>query len=56
LDDVLDNMEETAHRLVVFRIERPTPAAVAMAQIMHECCKHLEQVIHLLRGRRPPCS
>src|SRR6516225_5702980 len=26
LDDVLDNMEETAHRFVVFRIEQPTHA------------------------------
>src|SRR5437588_3809046 len=49
LDDVLDNMEETAHRLVVFRIERPTPAAVAMARIIHECCVHLEQAIRLCR-------
>ena len=34
LDDVLDNMEETAHRFVVFRIERPTPAGVALARII----------------------
>jgi predicted phosphate transport protein (TIGR00153 family) len=49
LDDVLDNMEETAHRFVIFRIERPTPAAVALARIIHECCVHLEQTIRLCR-------
>src|SRR5262249_45656147 len=49
LDDVLDNMEETAHRLVVFRVERPTPAASAMARIIHECCVHLEQAVRLTR-------
>src|SRR5262249_57549672 len=27
LDDVMDNLEETAHRFVIFRIERPTPEA-----------------------------
>src|SRR4051812_44110292 len=27
LDDVMDNMEETAHRLAIFRIERPAPPA-----------------------------
>jgi uncharacterized protein Yka (UPF0111/DUF47 family) len=49
LDDVLDNMEETAHRLVVFRIERPTPPAVALARIIHECCVLLEQAIRSCR-------
>jgi len=50
MDDVLDNMEETSHRFVVFRIERPTPAAVAMARIVHECCVHLEQAVRLCRN------
>jgi hypothetical protein len=49
LDDVLDNMEETAHRFVTFRIEKPTQAAVAMAQIIRDCCVRLEQAIHLCR-------
>jgi uncharacterized protein Yka (UPF0111/DUF47 family) len=49
LDDVLDNMEETAHRFVVFRIDRPTPAAVAMARIIHECCGLIEQAIRSCR-------
>src|SRR6185312_12975988 len=40
LDDILDNMEETAHRFVTFRIDRPTPAAEAMARIVYECSKH----------------
>src|SRR5216684_1620175 len=31
LDDVLDTMEEAAHRFVVFK-ERPTPAAIALAR------------------------
>src|SRR6266481_5072423 len=50
IDDVLDNMEETAHRFLVFRIERPTDAAVAMARIIHECCTHLEVAVHLCRS------
>lgn len=54
LDDVLDNMEETAHRFVVFRIDRPTPTAVAMARIIQECCGHLEQAIRLSRGLKKP--
>jgi predicted phosphate transport protein (TIGR00153 family) len=49
LDDVLDNMEETAHRLVVFRIERPTSEAISMAKIIQECCLHLEQALRFCR-------
>ncbi len=49
LDDILDNMEETAHRFVAFRIEKPTPAAEAMARIIHECCGHLSEALRLCR-------
>ena len=49
LDDVLDNMEETAHRFVTFRIEKPTEAAVGMAQIIHDCCDHLAEGVRLCR-------
>jgi predicted phosphate transport protein (TIGR00153 family) len=49
LDDVLDNMEETANRFVIFRIDRPTPEAVSLAQIIQECCVHLENAIAACR-------
>jgi hypothetical protein len=49
LDDVLDNMEESAHRFRVFRIEKPTAEAVKMAQIIQDCCLHLEHAIRLCR-------
>jgi uncharacterized protein Yka (UPF0111/DUF47 family) len=49
LDDVLDNMEETAHRLEAFRIGRPTPEAVALARYIHDCCVHLEHAVKLCR-------
>lgn len=49
LDDVLDNMEETAHRLEAFRISRPTEPAVKMARIIKECCQHLAHALRLCR-------
>jgi uncharacterized protein len=49
LDDILDNMEETAHRFASFRISKPTPAAEAMARIVHECCGHLVEALRLCR-------
>ncbi len=52
LDDILDNMEETAHRLQVFRIDRPTPEAVELTRIIMQCCEHLEQAIRALRDLR----
>ena len=54
LDDVLDNMEETAYRFVAFRIERPTPEAVALARIIQECCLHLEHAIRYCRTMKNP--
>jgi predicted phosphate transport protein (TIGR00153 family) len=50
IDDVLDNMEETAHRLAVFRIDRPTEPAVAMARIVQECTQHLEFALRHIRN------
>jgi uncharacterized protein Yka (UPF0111/DUF47 family) len=50
LDDVMDNMEETAHRFEVFRMERPTPVMVAMARIIVECCGRLESAVRGCRN------
>jgi len=54
LDDILDNMEETAHRFSVFRIERPTPEAVSLAKIIQDCVLHLEYAIRHIRDLRNP--
>src|SRR5438093_6200506 len=54
LDDILDNMEETAHRFVVFRLEKPTAAAVSLARIIKDCSTHLEQAIRLCRNLQKP--
>jgi predicted phosphate transport protein (TIGR00153 family) len=50
LDDVLDNLEETAHRFVTLCIDKPTPAAEAMTRIVHECCKHVTQALAQCRN------
>jgi uncharacterized protein Yka (UPF0111/DUF47 family) len=54
LDDVMDSMEETAHRFAVFRIERPTEASIALARIIHECCTHLQQAVRKCRNMKKP--
>lgn len=52
LDDVLDNMEETASRFLIFRVDRPTSEAVALVRIIQESCLHLEQAVRLCRGMK----
>jgi uncharacterized protein len=54
LDDVLDNMEETAHRFMVFRIEKPPAPATTLARIIQECCLHLEHAVRACRTLRHP--
>jgi uncharacterized protein Yka (UPF0111/DUF47 family) len=49
LDDVMDNLEEAAHRFAVFHIDRPTPTALQLARLIEEACTHLEQALHLCR-------
>ncbi len=49
LDGVLDNREETANRFAMFRLEKPTPEAVSLAEIIQDCCLHLEHAIRALR-------
>ncbi len=45
LDDVMDNMEETAQRFAIFRITKPTPESVELARIIRDCCTHLEGAV-----------
>src|SRR5262249_38902872 len=54
LDDILDNMEETAHRFEVFRIDKPPAQAVALARIIQEACLHLEHAIRACRTLKYP--
>lgn len=54
MDDILDNMEETAHRFVVFRIDKPTPETVTLARIIQECCIHLEHAVRQCRDIKHP--
>ena len=54
LDDIMDNLEETAHRFEVFRIEAPTRAAIQLARIIRDSMVHLEKAIRQLRNMKRP--
>jgi predicted phosphate transport protein (TIGR00153 family) len=49
LDDIMDNVEETAYRFVEFRIEKPPSQTIIMARIVRDCCDHMEQAVRLCR-------
>jgi predicted phosphate transport protein (TIGR00153 family) len=48
LDDVLDGIEDSAHRMVAYRLERIPPEMVAIAEIIHRCCHTLQKAFHAL--------
>jgi uncharacterized protein len=52
LDDVLDDIEETADTFVLYRIESPFSTAVEMASIAVRACEQLHEALLNLRGYR----
>lgn len=54
LDDLLDNLEETAHRFQEFRIERPDQPAIELARIIKESSDHVAQAVFKCRHLKRP--
>lgn len=48
LDDVLDGIEEAAHRMVAYRLEPIPPAVVELCGIVHACSKALHTAFSAL--------
>jgi predicted phosphate transport protein (TIGR00153 family) len=48
LDDVLDWIEEVAHRLVAYRLDPVPPAVIELCEIVHACSKVLEKAFEAL--------
>ncbi|HET7341359.1 MAG TPA: DUF47 family protein [Methylomirabilota bacterium] len=53
LDDVLDFIEATAERLVVYRIKEPTSAARALADVIVQTAQATDRTIKCLRTMDP---
>src|SRR5262245_21813788 len=49
LDDVMDSLEETAQRFAIFRIDRPTDEALALARIIRDACGHVQEAVKMCR-------
>lgn len=52
LDDVIDRIDATAARLVLFRIERPTESARTLARILCLSCEQISQALVHFQKRR----
>jgi predicted phosphate transport protein (TIGR00153 family) len=48
LDDVLDGIEETSHRLVAYHIDPIPQNMVALAQVVFSCAKAMTEAFHAL--------
>jgi uncharacterized protein len=50
LDDILDFIEEVADTCILFKIEAPTEAAIAQAEIIVQQCEELVRALEKLKG------
>ena len=56
LDDILDGIEESAHRIVSYRVEPIPGTVVELCRIVHSCAKTLEQAFGALSRGEPLLS
>jgi uncharacterized protein len=50
LDDIVDNIEETADFMVLYKVEAPMEQALAMADVLVAACEQLAIALEALRG------
>ena len=53
LDDVLDLIDAVADRLFVYKVDRPTEGAIAMAKIIVKTAEETDRAVHCLRTLSP---
>jgi predicted phosphate transport protein (TIGR00153 family) len=56
LDDILDLIDASAQRVVMYNVEKPTPEAKELAFIILKSCQTIEKAVALLGGRLEPIS
>jgi len=52
LDDILDEIDAVAELFLVFKIQRPTPTALRLSEILHESVLEVGKGIYLLRQKK----
>jgi predicted phosphate transport protein (TIGR00153 family) len=56
LDDILDLIDASAQRVVMYNVERPTPEAKELAFLILKSCQTLDKAVGLLGGKLEPIA
>lgn len=50
LDDINDSIELAADRMILYKIEQPTPITLSLIRVLVRCCEEINAAIPLLRS------
>jgi len=50
LDNVLDGIEDAAHRIVAYRLDPITPTIVELCEVVYQCANSLQKAFQMLDG------
>ena len=56
LDDIVDHIDSTASRLVIYGVKRPTDEAKLLAQVLTRTCIEVQKAVAGLRNLKDPAS
>lgn len=56
LDDILDLIDASAQRFVMFHVEKPTPAAKELVFLLLKSCQTIQKAVAILHGKIDPIS
>lgn len=56
LDDILDLIDASAQRVVMYNVEKPTPEAKELAFLILKSCQTIDKTVALLGGKLEPIS
>jgi uncharacterized protein Yka (UPF0111/DUF47 family) len=52
VDDVVDNIEAAADLMLLYKIEKPTPQAIRLSEIILACAEQINAAMPLLRNKK----
>lgn len=52
IDDVVDNIEAAADLMLLYKVEKPTPEAARLGEIILDCAEQIEAAMPLLRQKK----
>jgi predicted phosphate transport protein (TIGR00153 family) len=52
IDDVVDNVEAAADLMLLYKVQKPTPQAIRLGEIILDCAQQIEEAMPLLRNKR----